>query len=284
MDDDRFQTDIPLSDEELAYLQALVWETAHLELNGPAHELAKANGFHLLQLEGLRRALGNRRAAEVMDRKPTSGISWPWRGLSPESIIERLENRVDLARRPRLAYQDLTPESRAIMIESRRRYRLAHRQAAGGPFTGLFCWIPLPNGDWELVEFADAYYGGQADHTRVWKEVVAVLAFRWGKDSDSLARQLASYPYGLPGGRVVQTASDQWQVALRKPAPMGTNLKTVIKSYNLPTNKLQIILDHPPCVIPEHVERVRNALGAGYELAEPMDSSDGGCSSSGDGA
>ena len=77
MDGRSHRKDIPLRKDEPAYLQALVLETDQVELNGPAHDLARANVFDSLQLERLRRTRGNRRAAKVMERQPQPPTSWP---------------------------------------------------------------------------------------------------------------------------------------------------------------------------------------------------------------
>lgn len=259
MDDRSHRKDIPLTNSELAYLQALAWETAHLELNGAAHELARASNFDTLQLERLRRILGNRRAAEVMERPPLTPTHWPWPDRSPESIIESLENRSEMSERSRLAYKDLAPESRATMIETRRRYRLTCIQTAGEPFTGPFYWIPLPDDNWELVAFADAFYRGHADDDRVWKELVSILALRWGKNPETLAEYLNNYPRGLPCGRVLQLAGGDWRINLGN-IPNGADQEAVIDSFNLPPGDTRVVFDDSLRVIPEQAERVRSAL------------------------
>lgn len=273
MDDRSHRKDIPLTNSELAYLQALAWETAHLEMNGPAHELAQANDFDALQLERLRRTLGNRRAVEVTERRPQPPTSWPWPDQSPESIIESLENRSNMSERSRLAYKDLAPESRSTMIETRRRYRLASMRTAGEPVTGPFYWMPLPDRGWELMVFADTFYGGHAEHDRVWKELVAIMALRWGKEPDKLAKQLNTFPKGLPRGRVAKAESCQWSITVGD-IPNDAELEAVISSFNLPPGDTRALFDDSLCVIPEQAERVRNALGADYSIEDLCEGSD----------
>ena len=82
-----------LSGPELAYLLALVWETVHLEMNGPAHELAMANGFTRIQMEHLRWAVRKRFTVEMSAQDRIEHQGWPWSDQTPEEILNDLSGR-----------------------------------------------------------------------------------------------------------------------------------------------------------------------------------------------
>ena len=82
-----------LSEPELAYLLALVWETVHLQMNGPAHQLAMENGFTRIQMEPLRWATGKRFKAEMNQQDCIEHEGWPWPNMKPEEILSDLERR-----------------------------------------------------------------------------------------------------------------------------------------------------------------------------------------------
>lgn len=82
-----------LSDAELAYLLALVWETVHLEMNGPAHSLALANGFTRFEIEPLKWATGKRFTVEMSEQDCIEYDGWPWPNMTPEEILADLDRR-----------------------------------------------------------------------------------------------------------------------------------------------------------------------------------------------
>ncbi len=82
-----------LSDSELTYLLALVWETVHLEMNGPAHQLAVENGFTRIQMERLKWATGKRFTVEMSERDCIEHHGLPWLDMTPEEILADLDQR-----------------------------------------------------------------------------------------------------------------------------------------------------------------------------------------------
>jgi hypothetical protein len=80
-----------LSESELAFLLALVWELSHLNMNGPAHQLAREKGFSSMQLERLRRASGNRFTVEMHSGERIAHQGWPWGELTSAEILEILD-------------------------------------------------------------------------------------------------------------------------------------------------------------------------------------------------
>ena len=85
------ETERELSEPELVFLLALVWELAHLEMNGPTHQLAREKGFSSMQLERLRRASGNRFTVEMYAGERIAHHGWPWGELTPAEILETLD-------------------------------------------------------------------------------------------------------------------------------------------------------------------------------------------------
>jgi hypothetical protein len=82
-----------LSETELAYLLVLVWETVHLEMNGPAHQLAVENGFTRIQMERMKWATGKRFKVEMSQQDCSEHQGWPWPNLTPQEILADLEQR-----------------------------------------------------------------------------------------------------------------------------------------------------------------------------------------------
>jgi len=174
--------------------------------------------------------------------------------------------------REKMDYRLLPPESRAIILEVHRQYRLARMRVTQKPFTGPYYWVPLRDTKWKLYEFADHYYKEKhAAHVIIWREVVDNLALEWRVNPDALQRVLENAPYGLPRGRVVKLGDDKWGIAHGDDNPAGTSLQMVKKAFNLPRKKTTLFLDEHEHVIPEHVQLVRETLNATYTIATPPD-------------
>jgi putative ABC transport system substrate-binding protein len=74
------------------------------------------------------------------------------------------------------------------MREAARRFR-HHKLLREGtePHTGVYYWVPLPGGKWEMLSFFDKHYG-EALHDQLWRrEVLPFLAHRWQLKSGRIA-------------------------------------------------------------------------------------------------
>ncbi len=79
-----------LTEEELAFLLALVWEVAHLDVKGPVHRLAMERGFSESEMIGLIHASGSRSTPDRYAEERMSHLGWPWPGQTPAEILGRL--------------------------------------------------------------------------------------------------------------------------------------------------------------------------------------------------
>lgn len=89
-----------------------------------------------------------------------------------------------------------------LMREAARRFR-HHKVLIEGtdPQTGVYYWIPLPTGGWDMMTFFDNVYG-EVLHIEIWeKEVVPYLVHLW-KLSPEQKAQLEDTYAGLPRGRI----------------------------------------------------------------------------------
>lgn len=91
-----------LTAAEEAFLQALLWEEAHL-LQGPATRAAVARGLSLLRiLEAANRLSSNLHGAALapIQDGPCPAGEWPWPGLTGPDVLRLLWTRIRLCRRP----------------------------------------------------------------------------------------------------------------------------------------------------------------------------------------
>lgn len=82
-------------------------------------------------------------------------------------------------------------------------------QQAGIPRTGPLYCVPKPEGKsfvWEIVPFYEPDIPHPLDHTKVWKDVLILLAHWWNRSEKALLQQLRSAYTGLPRARVVRNA------------------------------------------------------------------------------
>lgn len=79
-----------LTDQETAFLLALVWEVVHLEMKGPVHRLAAEHGFSKGEMIRLMRASGCRFTPEMYADERKSHLGWPWPGQTPVEILDHL--------------------------------------------------------------------------------------------------------------------------------------------------------------------------------------------------
>jgi hypothetical protein len=95
-----------------------------------------------------------------------------------------------------------TGDYHPMMREAARRFR-HHKMLneSTDPQTGVYFWIPLPGGKWDVVSFFDTVYGGVL-HTQAWKrEVLPYLSQVWKLNSQQVKTIRDAYT-GLPRGRV----------------------------------------------------------------------------------
>jgi hypothetical protein len=82
-----------LTDKEVAFLLALVWEVVHLDVRGPVHRLAREQGFSERDTIWLMRASGTRFTPDMYAEERMSHFGWPWPGQTPAEILDRLGHR-----------------------------------------------------------------------------------------------------------------------------------------------------------------------------------------------
>lgn len=169
----------------------------------------------------------------------------------------------------RMPYQRLAPESRATMIAVRREFRMAYMRNSKAPFTGPYYWLPLSEGNWELISFADKFYQGHAAHVRIWPEVVNILALKWCKEPEKLERHLKDFPYSLPRGRALRMANGQWGIAHGDDAPRGVSLAKVRREFNLSSNAREFFDVHET-MIGEQLHETQSILKRDLGLAEHL--------------
>jgi hypothetical protein len=79
-----------LTDEELAFFRAMVWEVVHLEMKGPAHSLALQQGYTQREMMRLWMACGTRFKPEMYAEKRMLHLGWPWPELTPTEVLDHL--------------------------------------------------------------------------------------------------------------------------------------------------------------------------------------------------
>ncbi len=79
-----------LTDKEFAFFRAMVWEVVHLEMKGPAHQLALERGFTQGEMICLWIACGNRFKPEMHAEERTSHLGWPWPGQTLAEVLDHL--------------------------------------------------------------------------------------------------------------------------------------------------------------------------------------------------
>jgi len=137
------------------------------------------------------------------------------------------------------------------------------------PFTGPYYWIPLPNGTWELIAFAERPVGREIGHVHIWPEVLRVIGEKWGKEPEKLVRRMGGYPYALPRGRVVWLAKQGWGIAHGDDAPPGMRLELVGRRFILPTSRTKVFFDEHEVMILEHLRALESDLKIDLELKAP---------------
>lgn len=162
---------------------------------------------------------------------------------------------------PPLDYNALSPSSRPIMLESRRQFRAAQMRRKGVPFSGPYYWVPTGAGAWRLLEFADRFYGAQADHTAVWPEVVSILAMIWNASESELLARLESLPYGVPRGRVTRMGA-RWGLFHGDGCPPGATLDAVKAAFHLDDDVTDVFFDEHEQMLQEDVTALMQALSA----------------------
>jgi len=117
-------------------------------------------------------------------------------------------------------------------------------KAGKKPFGGVYYSIPMSDGSWNLLIFADAFYEGQANRSRIWNEVVSILACRWSKDELKLQEQLKECLHGLPGGRVVCHSEQYWKIVHGNDSPQATSIEFIIEAFDFGQFQLMMRLDN----------------------------------------
>jgi len=137
------------------------------------------------------------------------------------------------------------------------------------PFTGPYYWIPLPHGDWELINFAQKSSGPEIGHVNIWPKVLQVLGKKWEKDPDKLVRRMGDYPYALPRGRVVNPGKRHWGIAHGEDTPPDMSLEIVLRRFNLPPDKTKLFFDEHEVMIAEHLSALERDLGITLNVKVP---------------
>jgi hypothetical protein len=147
------------------------------------------------------------------------------------------------------------------MREAARRFR-HHKLLKEGtvPQTGVYYWIPLPGGKWDMMTFFEEHYG-EAMHQQLWsREVLPYLAHLWSLTSDQQSTIADAYA-GLPRGRVsrVQKGYAHYHGA-DAPATNAQELQTIIKrEFGLPS--VRSMEDDHERMLADDVNAIQSVLG-----------------------
>jgi hypothetical protein len=101
-----------LTDKELAFFRAMVWEVVHLEMKGPAHSLALEQGYTRPEMMRLWMACGTRFKPEMYSEERPPHLVWPWLGQTPAdprsswSVKEEVESMRPTSSTPMVRSED----------------------------------------------------------------------------------------------------------------------------------------------------------------------------------
>jgi len=144
------------------------------------------------------------------------------------------------------------------MREAARRFR-QHKLLKEGaePQTGIYYWVPLPGGKWDMLTFFDSHYGN-ANHDQVWeREVVPYLTHVW-KLNPSQAGMIADAYAGVPRGRITRMQQG-YAHHHGGDAPTGQSETVVKRAFGLPF--VQSMPDDHERMLQDDVNAVQSVLG-----------------------
>ena len=130
-------------------------------------------------------------------------------------------------------------DSPRSMREASRRYLVRKAVVAARPSTGIYWWIPQPDGSWSVLAFHDEFYSMNS-HTFMWRHVVDHLHTLYPdiKVDGDIAMTYA----GLPRGRVAENRKGQVNVYHGNDSP--GDLALVRTQFNLPADANLVFDDH----------------------------------------
>lgn len=127
----------------------------------------------------------------------------------------------------------------------------------------------MPDGDWELVAFAEDASGREIGHVHIWPDVLRVIGRKWGMEPEKLVRRMGDNPYALPRGRVVSQEKRRWGIAHGADTPPGMTLDAVLRRFHLPPGKTTFFFDEHEVMIGEHLRLLENDLKIKLNLKAP---------------
>ena len=137
---------------------------------------------------------------------------------------------------------ELSPESRATIRCSRQIYWSSMLQKRGKPYGGAYYWVPLPSGEWNVLDFGNRFYGRPATHDKVWPEAVSILARLWQVREDELQQNFKGSLNALPRGLVRRQRDGQIVVVHGGDIPEALLISSVLERFNLSADTASILV------------------------------------------
>lgn len=141
------------------------------------------------------------------------------------------------------------------MRDASRKF-LAHKAVvAAKPSTGIYWWIPQPDGQWSVLAFHDEFYP-MNDHQHMWRHVVDHLKTLYPQLDER--GDIGMAYTGLPRGRVSENRRGQFVIYHGNDAP--GSMMAVRQQFSLPADTLMVFDDHEQMLDSDH-EAIIRALG-----------------------
>lgn len=146
------------------------------------------------------------------------------------------------------------------MRESARRFR-HHKVLKEGaePQTGVYYWVPLPGGKWDMMNFFDSVYG-EVLHDQLWgREVVPYLTQLWKLNALQTTAIRDAYA-GLPRGRISKVQQGYAHYHGGDAPINAAQLDSVVKrEFGLPF--VNSVADDHERMLQDDVNAIQSALG-----------------------
>lgn len=126
------------------------------------------------------------------------------------------------------------------------------RQADGRPKEGIYYWVPVPGGDWELFPsyadtdpmqegFDDQRKLQRLHHPLIWSVVVGFFADRWGLPHTETQALINKYGHTVfPRGRVGFSPQGIWAIG-KGDDPVPNSEQRIEKAFNLNGQRIKVM-------------------------------------------